>query len=116
MHGQTGRVRLPTMSASPKWSKWLWLTSSTSHRSTVSAAFGLVGFENHGSMTIVLPPGVRTSQHEWPYHVNDVSRSSPTRHLLVVVVAAIVGGSGSTARGSTAPGSTAPGSIAPHRG
>ena len=85
MHGHVGRVRLPTTSASPKWSKWPWLTSSRSHLSTWSAGFGLVGFEYQGSMMIVRPPGVVTSQHEWPYHVNDVSRSRPTRHLLVDV-------------------------------
>ena len=43
MHGQAGRVRLPTISASPKWSKWPWVTSRTSQRSTVSADLGLVG-------------------------------------------------------------------------
>src|SRR2546425_3633467 len=50
----------------------------TSQRSTRSAVFGLLGLPNHGSSRIVLPPGVVTSQQEWPYQVMVVSRSSPT--------------------------------------
>src|SRR5215211_4310710 len=43
---------------------------------------GLEGLPNQGSNRIVLPPGVLTSQHEWPNQVNVVSRSIPTPDLL----------------------------------
>src|SRR3954469_10219133 len=76
MHGQVARVRLPTMRASPKWSKCPWVTRRTSACVTWSADFGLFGFENHGSMITVFPPGVRISTTEWPYQVMVVSRPS----------------------------------------
>ena len=52
------RAGCATARASPKWSSWPWVTSSTSHRSTASAERGLSGLPNHGSKRIVLPPGV----------------------------------------------------------
>jgi hypothetical protein len=41
----------------------------TSQRSTAPGGRGLSGLPNHGSRRIVLPPGVVTSQQEWPNHV-----------------------------------------------
>ena len=69
MHGQAGRRRLARLSASPKWSKCPWVTSSRSQRSTWSTPIGLVGFANQGSMITVLPPAVSIRMQEWPYHV-----------------------------------------------
>src|SRR5712671_2437740 len=77
MQGHAGRVRLPTSSASPKWSAWPWLTSSRSQRSTSVAGRGLRGFPNHGSNRIVLPPGVVTCQQACPYQVNVAFAFSP---------------------------------------
>src|SRR5688572_11427856 len=54
----------------PRWSKWPCDTSITSHCSTSSADLGEVGLLNHGSSRTTLPPGVRSSMHEWPYQVN----------------------------------------------
>ena len=79
MHGQTGRSRLARASASPMWSKWPWVTSSTSQRSIESAVRGLRGLPNHGSSRMTLSPGVRISKQECPYQVNVVSRSSAPR-------------------------------------
>ena len=43
---------------------------------------GLCGFPNHGSMRMILSPGVRTSMQAWPYQVMVVSRSRAMRgHL-----------------------------------
>ena len=77
MHGQAGRRRLASATASPMWSKWPWVTSIRSQRSIESAVRGLRGLPNHGSIRIVLPPGVRTSKQLWPYQVNVVSGSRP---------------------------------------
>ena len=83
MHGQAGRSRLARATASPMWSQWPWVTSSRSQRSTESAVRGLRGLPNHGSMRIVLPPGVRTSTQavavpgERRIAVRDPSRTPP---------------------------------------
>src|SRR5436190_14361987 len=76
MQGQVGRVRLAMPIASVKWSKWPWVTSITSQPSTAPGALGLSGFANHGSKSTVLPPGLRSSQHECPYQVIVVSAGS----------------------------------------
>ncbi len=78
MHGQAGRSRLASATASPMWSPCPWVTRSRSQRSTVSAGRGLFGLPNQGSMRTVLPPGVTViSTQAWPYQVILVSRSSP---------------------------------------
>src|SRR5919106_1744379 len=78
-HTQVGLVRRAIDSDSalatsrgpdPMWSKWPCETSITSHRFTSSAVLGDVGLPNHGSSNTTLPPGVRSSMHEWPYQVN----------------------------------------------
>src|SRR5664279_2180790 len=79
MHGQVGRSRLASATASPMWSPWPCVTRRRSQAVTASAAFGLFGFPNHGSIRIVFPPGVRTSTQAWPYQVIVVAGSSPIR-------------------------------------
>ena len=54
MHGQAGRSRLASATASPMWSKWPWVTSIRSQRSIESAVRGLRGLPNHGSIRIDL--------------------------------------------------------------
>ncbi len=74
MHGQAGRRRAASATASPMWSPWPWVTSSRSSCCCVSAVRGLMGLPSHGSNRMTLPPGVRTSTAAWPSHVNEVSR------------------------------------------
>ena len=57
MPGQNGSSRVAIAAASPKWSPWPCVTSSTSQAATASAFFGLRGLPNHGSNRIVSPPG-----------------------------------------------------------
>src|SRR5436189_3360813 len=78
--------------ASVKWSKWPWVASMTSQRSTSPGAFGLRGFANHGSNRTVLPPGVRSSQQEWPYQVIVVSAGRAIRCDLLGATARVVSG------------------------
>ena len=54
MHGQAGRRRLASASASPKWSPWPWVTSSRSQRPRRRRRRGLIGLPSHGSNRIDL--------------------------------------------------------------
>ena len=81
MHGHVGRVRLPTTARRRSGRSGRGSRAAGRSGRPWSAAWGSSG-SNQGSMMIVWPPGVVTSKHEWPNHVNVVSAIESHAYLL----------------------------------
>jgi hypothetical protein len=83
MAGHCGRSLAASVMASSAWSKWPWLTSRRSQRSTSCGDFGERGLLNQGSSRMRVPRDVVISQHECPYQVIETPEGRPMRlHLL----------------------------------